>query len=204
MANLMGFLLVQGSLGSNGWLLHTTLNPLVGVDATICSLYDVLLVVVAGSDLGADLPCWVEVACSVLTCFLCEMLVDVWDDISYGFCCYGLGLLVFPMGGGCSSAVGFLIRVASGFSLLGLYLSFIPAVLKWCAGYSYRLLTTSYIARVTWFCWLISVAYCWNGLGLMVFTVDGCCLSRGCCKYLLDTGWVVYGVGCCTGGVAPP
>ncbi|KAJ6881000.1 hypothetical protein NC652_034117 [Populus alba x Populus x berolinensis] len=109
--HLLG-LIYPGSLGSNGWLLHTTLNPLVGVNATICSLYDVLLVVVAGSDLGADLPCWVEVACSVLTCFLCEMLVDVWDVISYGFCCYGLGLLVFPMGGGCSSAVG-LIRLAS-------------------------------------------------------------------------------------------
>ncbi|KAG6748861.1 hypothetical protein POTOM_048798 [Populus tomentosa] len=68
--------------------------------ATLLLVYDVLLIDAAGfaiaealvSDLGADLSCWVEVACLVLTCFLCEMLADAWDDISCGFCYYGLGL----------------------------------------------------------------------------------------------------------------
>jgi hypothetical protein len=147
-------------------------------------------VLLSGLPLG--FPCWVSIYPSFLLCWngWCCIVVAPWSVINVPAT---QGSLLLCMSIGCA--------VCSQRQLATFYVARVTWLMISSVGW--RLFDLSTSLHSVWevcccivpspligslFCWLIPIAYCWNGLGLMVFIVDGGCLSR-----CLSLAWVSIG-----------
>ncbi|KAJ6976206.1 hypothetical protein NC653_031909 [Populus alba x Populus x berolinensis] len=139
------------------------------------------------SDLGAALPSWVKVACSALTCFLFERLVDAWVEAAPECCrCEFGNVWSFTT----MVLVAELVRVRLSPKMLA------PPLLTWCsaccrsASYDCLVMTPIWVrlspqmfGSLTWSCYGAAFSPTVDGLRLLRNVVD---VNLAMCGVLLQ------------------